>query len=126
MQLNNGSTAVFNHSYTYDTQSRLATVGDGTLTATYTRDPGRNRLASTVVSNASGAILTAARQYDAYDRLTAINNTAGSVSRTYNYTYNDRDQRINCTLSNGSKWEYAYDDLGQVTSAVKKDANRKS
>jgi len=34
MQLKNGGTAVFGHNYTYDAMSRLATVGNGSATAT--------------------------------------------------------------------------------------------
>jgi hypothetical protein len=37
--------------YTYDGMSRLLTVGDGSVTATYTRVPGTSLLNTTTVNN---------------------------------------------------------------------------
>lgn len=44
MQLQQNTTPLVSHQYTYDTMSRLATVGDGTHTAAYSRIPGGNLL----------------------------------------------------------------------------------
>jgi len=117
---------VFGHNYTYDAMSRLATVGNGSVTASYTRVLGSNALASTVINNGSTNVMTTARTYDNKSRLTAINSTAGATSRGYNYQYDDKDQRIKCTLADGSYWDYSYDAKGQVTGGVKKDASGKA
>ncbi len=109
MQLKNGGTAVFGHSYTYDAMSRLATVGNGSATASYTRVPGSSALASTVLGVVGGGdVMTTTRAYDNKSRLTGITSTAGATSRGFNYQYDDKDQRIKCTLADGSWWEYAY------------------
>ena len=44
LQLQQNTTPLVSHQYTYDTMSRLATVGDGTHTAAYSRIPGGNLL----------------------------------------------------------------------------------
>jgi len=44
LQLKDGGTTLFTHSYGYDGMSRLQTVGDGANLATYTRVPGTSLL----------------------------------------------------------------------------------
>ncbi len=123
MSLMNNSTPLGATQYTYDTMSRLATVSDGTNTATYARIAGMNLLDTTTVSNTSGTVLTRDRNYDSYHRLASISNTAGSVTRSYTYTLNDKDQRTRITFADGSYWDYTYDAKGQVISGAKYDAN---
>jgi RHS repeat-associated protein len=103
--------------YTYDTAGRVATVGDGGDTLTYTYAPGTDRVASTAWTTATGN--NTAYTYDNYKRLTniAVNNTP-----IYGYTLNDKDQRTAATLENGDNWAYTYDTLGQLTGALKKDS----
>jgi RHS repeat-associated protein len=119
----NASTSLLSNIYGYDAMSRLASVGDGSRTAAYTRVPGSDALASTTLSNSSGAILTTSRTYDNRSRMTSIASTAGATIRSYAYTYNDKDQRSRCTLADGSYWLYSYDDKGQVIGGVKHDAS---
>ncbi len=91
MSLMNNTTPVATTSYTYDTMSRLATVSDGTNTATYTRATGSSLLTNTAITNASGSILNRARTYDNLNRLTTISNSVPSVPsvvKSYSYTYN--------------------------------------
>lgn len=57
MTHNQNSSAVFNHAYTYDSMSRLATVGDGTNVATYTRATGSNMLTGTAITNGASTVL---------------------------------------------------------------------
>ena len=122
INLMNASTSLLSNIYGYDAMSRLASVGDGSRTAAYTRVPGSDALVNTTLSNSSGAILTTNRTYDNRSRMTSIASTAGATTRSYAYTYNDKDQRTICTLADGSYWEYAYDDKGQVTGGIKYDA----
>jgi len=71
-------------------------------------------------------VLTVSRSYDSLTRLESISSSSSSVPsvvKSFTYLYNDRDQRTRCTLADGSYWVYAYDDLGQVTSGIKYDAD---
>ena len=42
---------------------------------------------------------------------------SASSAVSFAYQYNGANQRTHATLADGSSWSYAYDDLGQVTSA---------
>ncbi|MFA7232386.1 MAG: hypothetical protein WC071_14025, partial [Victivallaceae bacterium] len=100
MQLKQNSATVFGNQYTYDNMSRLATVSDGTNTATYSRVPGMNQLSGTTISAGGNTKLTTSRVYDSYHRLTSISSESSVpsvVKKTYSYTYNTRDQRTQLT-----------------------------
>ena len=125
MKLMQDTTQKFINSYTYDAMSRIATVSDGTNTAEYSRLPGTNLLNNVTVKQGANTIVSTAKTYDAFNRLLSTASTAGGVTRTYSYVYNDKDQRTKLTLSDGTYWEYTYDDKGQVTSGVKKDSTGK-
>jgi RHS repeat-associated protein len=123
MQLRFNNLPLRQYQYNYDSMSRLASVGDSTNnTATYTRATGSNMLLNTEIKNTGNTILNRARVYDNANRLTSIINTAGAVTKSYAYTYNDKDQRTKITLADGSYWDYSYDDKGQVTGGVKYDS----
>ena len=123
MQLLNNNSPVVNHQYAYDIQNRLASVENGTHAAHYTRLDGSGLLSNTAIKTSGGTtLLSTDRAYDVYYRMTSIASTAGATTRSYAYVYNDKDQRSRCTLADGSYWEYAYDDKGQVIGGVKYDA----
>jgi len=123
MQLKNDGTDVVAHGYAYDVRNRLATVGNGVHTAHYTRQPGTGLLTQTQIKDASNnVVMTADRTYDQYYRLTGVTSVAGTTTRGYVYEYDDKDRRVKCTMTDGSYWEYAYDEKGQVIGGVKKDA----
>lgn len=103
--------------YTYDTAGRIGTVGNSVDTLTYTYRPGMTQVASAAWANATA--LPTMYTYDQYHRLTGI---AVNNQPVYGYTLNDKNQRTEATLGNGDTWEYTYDTLGQLTGAVKKDA----
>ena len=125
MKLMENTTQKLINSYTYDAMSRIATVSDGTNTAEYSRLPGTSLLNNVTVKQGANTIVNTAKTYDAFNRLLSTASTAGGVTRTYTYEYNDKDQRTKLTLADGSYWEYTYDDKGQVTSGVKKDSTGK-
>jgi YD repeat-containing protein len=118
MQLMDNSLPVSATHYTYDAMSRIATVGDGTNTATYTRIPGMSLLNTTTIKQGTVDKLITSRVYDQQNRLTSISSVspAPSVPVSFSYVYNDRDQRTKLTLADGSYWLYSYDEKGQVTS----------
>ncbi len=122
MKLMENSTQKLINSYSYDAMSRIATVSDGTNTAEYTRLSGTNLLNSVVVKQGESTKLSTTKTYDAFNRLLSTSSVAGAATRTYTYEYNDKDQRTKLTLADGSYWLYTYDEKGQVTSGIKKDA----
>ncbi len=122
MKLMENSTQKLINSYSYDAMSRIATVSDGTNTAEYTRLSGTNLLNSVVVKQGEATKLNTTKNYDAFNRLLSTSSVAGAATRTYTYEYNDKDQRTKLTLADGSYWLYTYDEKGQVTSGIKKDA----
>ncbi len=63
------------------------------------------------------------RSFNSAHRLTGVSTTAGSLTKNYGYTLNIKDQRIKTTLADGSYWDYAYDNYGQVINAVRKNAS---
>ena len=126
LQLKQNNTAVYSNSYAYDVQGRIATVGDGTNTATYSRVPGTNLLNSTTISQGGVTKLTTSRTYDSLYRMTGISSASGTVTKAYNYTYDAKDRRTQLNMPDGSRWVYGYDDQGQIKSGVKYDAAGKA
>ncbi len=63
--------------------------------------------------------MTTTKSYDKLNRLGAISSqpaAAGASLVSFNYAYNDANQRTRVNLEDGSFWIYEYDKLGQVTS----------
>ena len=106
------------NAYGYDAASRLASVSDGTNTASYGY-LANSSLAGTLTLQRGGSTrLTTVRGYDNLNRLTNIlNNAALTVSSGYGY--NAANQRTNQWREDGTYWVYQYDALGQVTSGKK-------
>ena len=126
LQLTQNSSSVFTNSYTYDDMSRLATVSDDTNTVTYSRVPGTNLLNTTTITAGGVTKLNATRNYDAQNRLTGISSVAGAVTKTYSYTYDDKDKRSRLDMTDGSHWLYTYDAKGQIVSGAKYDSTNKA
>jgi RHS repeat-associated protein len=114
------SSAVLQHSYTYDSASRLSVASDGTRSGNYSY--GLNSMAGGIVFKESSTTrMTTTNSYDGLARRTLISSTPSADSvQSFSYTYNSANQRTRNDLADGSYWEYAYDGLGQVTNGVKK------
>ena len=106
----------------YDTSGRLSTVAASGSTHTHGYMPGTHTLAS--LTTTSGATTTLARTlyHDRMQRLRGIvtANASGTALSRHGYTLDDAGRRKTATRENGQRWDYGYDTLGQVTSAVKK------
>jgi RHS repeat-associated protein len=64
--------------------------------------------------------LTTTKQYDNLNRLRVIPSVpSGSSAVSFQYQYNDANQRTRNTEANGDYWSYQYDTLGQVSSGKK-------
>lgn len=108
--------------YGYDAASRLATVSDGNNSATYSYFDNSPLVSQIRFTNGTALRMTTTKSYDYLNRLTQISSAptaAGAVPATFNYTYNDANQRTKNVLADSSYWVYQYDSLGQVTNGVK-------
>ena len=129
MSLMKNSSAVLTNNYGYDTTSgKLNKIDDGTYSANYTYADGTGLITQNQIKleSTSVVVTTHNRTYDTRlnnYHLLNTSNTTGATTRTYSYLYNDKDQRTKLTLPDGSYWEYSYDDKGQVTGGIKKDAS---
>ncbi len=113
--LTNGG-LVYQALYGYDAASRMLTVSDGTNNATYGYVTNSSLVAEIAFKQNSTLRMTTTKQYDLLNRLTNISSTTASFTNAFAYLYNDANQRTKVTREDGSYWNYAYDDLGQVTS----------
>jgi RHS repeat-associated protein len=92
------------------------------VTSRYTYRPNSSLLAETIQTRDSDGVelLRHNRVYDNLRRLTSINAVRGgdaAVLTRHAYTYNDANQRVAAQMEDGSRWDWDYDDLGQVTGA---------
>ncbi|AHF93189.1 type IV secretion protein Rhs [Opitutaceae bacterium TAV5] len=109
-------------SYTYDAASRLATVTQGNLSASYSYHPNLGTVSGVIVSNGSTERARQERTFDVLGRVTRVD-TLGNGSTLHarrDYTYNAANQRTQVTHEDSRRWAYGYDMLGQVTSAQKR------
>ena len=115
----NGAAWLAQTRYTYDTASRLLTAGDGASTAGYTYLANSPLVGQITFTNNGVQRMVTTKQYDFLNRLTSISSVGGASSASpisFNYSYNNANQRIRTVLADGSFWIYEYDSLGQVKS----------
>ena len=113
------TTNIFSYTYTYDTASRLSSVGSGTRSANYTYLANSPLVEQTTFKDGATVRMVTTRKYDSLNRLTSIGSgtSASATPHTaYNYAYNAANQRIQTTQHDTSYWVYEYDALGQVVS----------
>ena len=116
MAVSIGGTRSVASAYSYDNAGRMASIGDGTRTASYTYSPD----GATWTNLDYGGPLSVQRTFDGLGRLTRISSVlSNSAPVSFSYSHNQADQRTTNTMANGSRWEYQYDSLGQVTSGRK-------
>ncbi len=112
-----GSSVLTSAGYTYDNASRLATVTSGTESATYSYVVNSRLVGQIAFKHGGSTKMTRTKQYDRLNRLTSISSIP--TLATFEYGYNNANQRVRATLPD-SFWSYGYDDhLGQVTSGKK-------
>ena len=122
LKLSSGTTPLIAVTYGYDEASRLASVaGHGGHTASYGYTAGSHRIGSITQRIDNVIRMTTVKTYDPLNRLESINaQPVGGEVFGYSYQYNSANQRVRADLSNGTYWDYEYDDLGQVTNAVRR------
>lgn len=103
--------------YTYDAASRLASVGDGTNTTTYAYLANSALIEHLAFLQNSTVRMATTNRYDYLNRLTGVASVPSSDSAvSFDYAYNDANQRVAVTNADSSRWSWGYDSLGQVTS----------
>jgi RHS repeat-associated protein len=109
---------------TYDSAGRLDTVSSYGITHTHGYTAGTGSLSS-LTSSGTSLILTRTLYHDRMQRLFGIvtTNASGTHLSRHGYTFDDVGRRVRATRENGQRWDYGYDDVGQVTSGVKKFPN---
>ena len=104
----------------YDNASRLVAVTNGTSTATYGYLANSPLVGTVTFKQGATTRLTTTKQYDFVNRLTSLQNSSGGQPVAgFDSLYNPANQRLAVTNADGSRWVYAYDALGQVTSGKK-------
>jgi len=125
------STSLWNDSitYGYDDASRLRGVTNSGYAAEYIYQAGSSLVAQTLGWDLNAAGGPAARLItepvrDALDRLTSLPHRLGSsaIAASYAPAYNAAGQRTAVTNADGSRWDYSYDALGQVTAGHRRQA----
>ncbi len=115
-----GGTVVSSAGYGYDSAGRLATVTDGTNSATYSYVANSRLIDQIVFKQSATTRMTTTKRHDLLNRLTAMTNLpSAEAALLFNYAYNTANQRTAITNADSSRWTYNYDALGQVTSGKK-------
>ena len=117
------STPFLQHSFCYDTASRLQTVTDNTTATPYSATYSylaKSPLVSQITFKSNTVTrMTTSKQFDFLNRLTSISSGIGASAVGYSYAYNSANQRTRSTLADGSYWLYEFDSLGQVIAGNK-------
>jgi|GEM_PF-1630975 len=108
-------------SYGYDGASRLETVTHKGNTVIYTHDPASELRQTRTFHNGITDVLTAEERRDSLNRLqsTQTLNSSFLILNSHSYLYNSLNQGVRHTDTNGAYWNYGYDSLGQVETAVR-------
>ncbi len=118
----NSQPSTINISYGYDALSgRLQTVSDGTQNAAYGYLANSPLVNTVTFKQNTTTRLTTTKSYDLLNRLTSISSANSQLPApiSYAYAYNSANQRTRNTTTDGSYWNYEYDDLGQVKRGAK-------
>lgn len=107
----------------YDAASRLERVTAGASLATYGYRAGLRPPTALAYAHAGEARLNVRREYDRLNRLVSISHVWAGAGEgalaSHTYTHGATGERIAVHREDGAAWGYAYDDLGQVVSAVR-------
>src|SRR5437899_212370 len=90
----NGSTRLLQHTYSYGAASRLATVSDGTNSATYGYLANSPLVGQITFAQSGTTRMVTTKNFDYLNRLTTIASTTnGSPVTSFTYQYNSANQR---------------------------------
>jgi len=109
--------------YGYDAASRLNTLTQSGRIATQSYHATHGYPETLSITNAGTPRLIATYALDQLGRTTSVSTTYSSHTSSTSYSYNQANQRTRATSADASYWDYGYDALGQVTSAMKHQAD---
>jgi len=113
------NTSLLSHSFMFDGASRITNVTDGTYQGGYSYLANSPLISQVTYRSNTTSRMTTAKTYDYLNRLQNITSTPGASGESavsFDYAYNDANQRTRVNLDDGSFWIYEYDKLGQVVS----------
>ena len=114
------STAILTITNNYDNASRLQTIGDGTISATYSNLANSSLVGQITFAKSGVTKMTTTKQYDLLNRLTSIASApSGTNALSFAYGYNSANQRTTLKEADFTLWNFSYDSLGQVASGKK-------
>jgi RHS repeat-associated protein len=112
-----GITGTYSVTYGYSLAGRLQTVNQGDNGAVYSYLANSPLVSQIEFTNSGTTRMTTTKQYDRLNRLQAITSVSPvQPVAGFSYLYNNANQRIRATLTDGSYWLYTFDNLGQVIS----------
>jgi len=96
---------------------RVIEVSSGNFSAGYTYLANSPLIQQVAFKDGTTTRMTTTKSYHYLIRLLSISSMTGSTNvSSHAYTYNDANQRTRAQLGDGSYWIYEYDKLGQVIS----------
>ena len=95
-------------------------MGNGTASATYSYLANSPLVQQIAFANSGAQRMVTTKQYDFLNRLTSISSVpSGAAAVSFAYDYNSANQRTLRREADGSYWRYEFDSLGQVKSGKK-------
>lgn len=118
LTVRSNTTALYSPTYAYDSRSsRLTNAVDGAYSATYDYLANSPMVSQITFRSNSVTAMTTTKQYDYLNRLLRISSVpSADTAVSFDYLYNDANQRTRRTDPDGSYWLYEYDKLGQLAS----------
>lgn len=110
---------MISQTFTYKNSGLLDVATDGAYDASYSYVPNSKLVSQILYKNNTTTRLTTTKQWDLLNRLAETKSTpagTGELPSVFDYAYNNANQRVSCSLGDGSIWTYQYDNLGQVIS----------
>jgi YD repeat-containing protein len=108
----NGASMTDDVHYTYDSNNRLVSDTDGSMTFSYSYDS-----AGLLITQTNG-MFTSTYTYDSVNQLTQVNTTIGSTTMTTSYTYDPGGTLHEVKDPVGGITTYTYDAQGNVVSST--------
>jgi YD repeat-containing protein len=121
MSVSAPNASAWTQSYGYDSTRRLTDIGSPAGPFGYSYDPIQLQRVDELDLPA-GNYITNAYDSVARETLTKLINAQGTNLDSYAYTYNQANQRTEVTRTEGDYVNYAYDNEGELTSAIGKAA----
>ena len=122
LSVNSGQQIIAASVSTYNKASgRLETIANGNDLASYVYTTNSAQIDSVQYQSNKANKVRVSHSLDGYGRLRAISTGIPSATplASFNYTYDDHNQRQKVTLVDGGAWNFSYDAKGQVQQGLR-------